>query len=421
MLIECPYCHARAKLPDSKEGAKVRCGECNRVYVAREPGRRGAGASKSNTGLLIGIGVAIVAAVLLLVVTSTDSNPTPVAVDKPDVARSAPAAVDLVGWDSEALKTVRAIHEAAYGYDEGRIRANLHPAKLWEKVRADAPEDSPLHHATSFSAVSREERDDLLDGAVEELVRGEARELVGEWRPYDGSVIEEADGVATVRVAVTSRDEARAGEARSVDWKLALDGDRWKAFAWERYIAPGEIKTKHRGPRGVEKVTLSDGSVVYERQPEPLAHLEDTPPDVRKRIDAAYATMIDLNLTREAGAAKRDLVAIGKPAIPKLLTGLFEIPLETEDQAKQVNQIVQALREITGNNFGFEPMLLVGSAVGTTEERRTSAIRQWFAWWYKYADRFEEKEEVDALDGLLEPKNEKERRFLEREEAKEQP
>ena len=34
MFIECPSCHARAQLPDSKEGAKVRCSECSSVYEA---------------------------------------------------------------------------------------------------------------------------------------------------------------------------------------------------------------------------------------------------------------------------------------------------------------------------------------------------------------------------------------------------
>lgn len=35
MLTQCPNCHARAKLPDDRAGAKVRCAECSRVFVAR--------------------------------------------------------------------------------------------------------------------------------------------------------------------------------------------------------------------------------------------------------------------------------------------------------------------------------------------------------------------------------------------------
>ena len=35
MIIECSRCQTRAKLPDSKEGSKVRCPECGHV-CARE-------------------------------------------------------------------------------------------------------------------------------------------------------------------------------------------------------------------------------------------------------------------------------------------------------------------------------------------------------------------------------------------------
>ena len=50
MQIQCPSCHARARLSEDHEGTKVRCAECGRVFVARAlGGRRG-----PNTGLLIG-------------------------------------------------------------------------------------------------------------------------------------------------------------------------------------------------------------------------------------------------------------------------------------------------------------------------------------------------------------------------------
>lgn len=38
MLTLCPNCHARAKLPDDHAGAKARCAECGRVFVARANG-----------------------------------------------------------------------------------------------------------------------------------------------------------------------------------------------------------------------------------------------------------------------------------------------------------------------------------------------------------------------------------------------
>ena len=51
MLIECPSCHTRARLSDDKAGSKVRCPQCERVWVAGMGGgggRRGAAARSGN-------------------------------------------------------------------------------------------------------------------------------------------------------------------------------------------------------------------------------------------------------------------------------------------------------------------------------------------------------------------------------------
>ena len=41
MLIQCTSCGTQAKIPQSKEGAKVKCLNCGHVYVARPVGARG--------------------------------------------------------------------------------------------------------------------------------------------------------------------------------------------------------------------------------------------------------------------------------------------------------------------------------------------------------------------------------------------
>ena len=41
-----------------------------------------------------------------------------------------------------------------------------------------------------------------------------------------------------------------------------------------------------------EKVTLSDGSVVYESEPRALEHLDDTPQDVRDKIIAVASETV---------------------------------------------------------------------------------------------------------------------------------
>jgi predicted Zn finger-like uncharacterized protein len=422
MLIECPICNARAQIPSSKEGAKVRCGECGRVYVARPPGSK-ADRSQPNTGAIIGIGVAVVALVVFVIIyrsSSGSEQPTQAATktDKPE----APAYVDDMGWDGPSVRLAVRLHETVFDYDEAALRPQLHAANIWVReelevtAAAEAEAEATDTAATTiddFHLLPQPDKDALLDRTLEQLLRGEDRELVGEWVPYDGSVAELSDDDAIVRLALRSREPGNV-EKRMIEWKLTRDGTKWKAWSWERWYSPEELAANRRRiNRGYEKVTLSDGSKVFERTPEPLEHLEDTPPEVRARIDALYATMIDLDLTKEGTRAQAELIEIGRPSIPILLTGLYEIPLETEDQAKQVNLIVIGLRSITGQYMGFKPMMMEGSGVGTTEERRQSAIKQWFAWWWRKQDKFIEKETTDGLEGLIEL-TEKEKRWLER-------
>ena len=410
MQIACPRCHARAELPASKEGAKVRCGECGRVYVAHRPGRGGRkGGPGSGT---IAAFVVAAAAIVLIGVWNLTRDETQAKTGAEVAAPAAPErsgpALDDIGWSSPAVQTAVAVHEAAYAHDTSALTQLLHPARIWEREQG---EQSPA--GSAFDALSRYDRAQHMDRWVEDLARGEGRALVGEWKPYDGEVVAIDEREATVRVAVSPRDDPGNVEKRWVEWRLALEDGRWKAWSWERWFSPEELAAQRRPRRGYEKVTLSDGSLVHEREPEPLAHREDTPPELRARIDELYATMLDLDLTKEAADAQHELVEIGRPAIPILLTGLYETPLDSEENAIKCNLVVQSLRRITGESFGYKPQVLEGSAVGTTEERRQSSIKQWFAWWYKNQRKFTEKQVEDGLEGLIEL-SEKEKRWLER-------
>lgn len=430
MLIECPSCHARAKLPESKEGAKVRCGECGRVYVAHPAGVGGAQRgqrTQTNTGLYLGIGVGGLALIILLFIyaRSSPSKPVQTTIAKepePEVGEM----VDDFGWESPAVQAAVSIHQAAYELNTDRIQNLLHGALVHARAAVLALDEDLRADENRTHALLEEKRDEyllleagvqaeLLTGYVNELVHGSGKELVGDWRPYDGRALSLDDTKAVVRLDVSPRDEGV--EKRTVDWKLTKVDGRWRAWSWERFLTDAEKASMRKRDRGYEVTTLSDGSVVLEREPEPLEHLADTPQELRDEIDRLFATMIDLDLTKEASRAQARLVEIGRPAIPVLLTGLYEEPLATEDDAIQVNMIVQSLRSITGQYMGFKPQVAVGSGVGTTEERRASAIKQWFAWWYKNQNKFEDKDVQDALEGKIQL-SEKDKAWLERNEDK---
>lgn len=405
MLIQCPSCHARAQIPDSQEGAKVRC-ECGRIYVARGKGSKGSSAGP-NTGLIIGGFVGVVALVVVIFVARGADGDAPVAKAAPEAAPAPPPVLDF-GWNSPLVKDVVAIHAAARAGERERLKGLLHAGRVWEREHT-SPEGERDPAVPAFAALPPHERVDAQDRWVRELIEGADKELVADWLPYDGLVVHQEDEEALVRVAV--RPHAGGIENRWVEWRLAKEDGRYKAWSWARWLSPDEEKAAKR-KKGYEVVTLSDGSLVHERPPEPLPHLDDTPPELRTRIDTLVATMLDLELTKEAARARRELVEIGRPAIPILLTKLFETPADTEENRIRCGLVDQALQGITGQQFGYAPGE-AGSAAGTTEERRQSSIKQWFAWWHKNQKRFEEKKTSDGLEGLIEL-TEEEKRWLER-------
>lgn len=412
MEIQCTACRAVARIPSSKEGAKVRCPECGHVYVARPPGARG---SQGPPPMLWigGAGAIVLLGVLLYVRKASRSlaEAPPPAVEEEEQEEPEEAWVDEEGWDGAPVRAVRDLYAAAEEFNDGKAQRLLHAAGHadWREQRglaAEAPFDS-LDASGRKLALAEFARDALEDDGPEAL---------GAWRPYDGRAVEvDPDaGRATVHVQVTPR--SGGGEKLTMEFSLQREDGAWKVVSWQRWVDPNAPPPRVVAPKEYAKVELSDGSQVYEAEPRPLDHLADTPPDLRARIEDAYARMIDLAAMQPKmnASAKRELVDIGKPALPILLTGLYEIPLDTEDQVIQVNLINQALQEITGFHTGFEPQLAEGSSAGTTRERRDSAIRQWFAWWFRKGERFDdEAERPDLLEELIAP-NERDLRQMEK-------
>ena len=409
MLIQCPSCQARAKLSDDHEGAKVRCAECGRVYLARPQGAKGSTSSGGNTGVVIGVGVGVVLLLFVIFLMSrTEEEPVAAQAAAPAPVVAPPPTTLETGWKNEQVQAMVKLHTAAFAGDRDTVKTFLHGARIWarEHTSAEGVLDPTI---PPFDTLPPHEKVDAQNRWAEEICAGPSKELIADWMPYDGELVEQGDTDAFVRIAVKPR--AGGVESRWIEWQLSKDGNRFKAWKWERWLSPDEIKAAKK-KKGYEVKTLSDGSVVHEREPAPLAHLEDTPDELRKEIDGLLVTMLDLELSKEGGRARARLVEIGKPAIPPLLTKFYEIPADDEPNRIRCNMIDQALSDITGQQFGYAPGE-AGTAAGTTEERRQSSIKQWFAWWYKNEKRFTTKKVEDGLEGLIEL-DEKEKAWLER-------
>jgi hypothetical protein len=345
------------------------------VYTA-EPARSGGRRRHTGRGTSLAIfgGAAVLAAVLIYFVRRQGpaTLPGPRAEAEP---AAAPAPLDLFGWESAPVVAARELFEAAAAGDAQRLQALF---------AAGAP-------AASSAGLAA-------------------------WKPFDGRVLSEGDAGANVRISAGGRDPATASETQIFDVRLVPEGGAWKVAAWERWLSPEDLELEAALERAMEAAETppepvvetrerEDGTLVYELEPAPVPFPESTPEELCARIEAGLARMLDFALRpKENAAAQDELVAIGAPALPGLLTALYELPLVTDVDAMRVNLVNQCLEEITGLSMGFSPQIQEGSGVGTTPELRASAIRRWFAWWQQEGALFEgPAAPVDLLDGLLAP------------------
>lgn len=105
--------------------------------------------------------------------------------------------------------------------------------------------------------------------------------------------------------------------------------------------------------------------------------------DVNERVDGLMKKLTDLSLTTEQRVARKELVAIGKPAVPALLNAIVDrVELKTNNQRIEVNLVVQALKEISGVDTYFltDPDAGVG---GPKYLDNLKLLRSWWDWWGK--------------------------------------
>lgn len=418
MQIQCPSCHSRAQLPSDKEGAKVRCGECGRVFVARSrlAASRGRGGSSGgpNLGLLGGLGAGALLLMVLWFVTRGGDEATPALAGVGSVPAAAPDPApdtpDPTAWDGPLFRSVLALHEAYRNANSEALERRLDARLFWhaEEIARAAETGAEPRDPGAYAILAPAEVSECTRRFIASLKDSPEAELLSEWEPYDGEVLDFDHQDAVVRL--TLGPITGGTEKRWLDWTLHKDRrGEWRATAWKRFgedpeqevagssdSAPSRAKASE-AQAPVKEITFADGKTVFERDPEPLEHLESTPPDMRRQIDQLLVTMTNLDLTRESAAAMREMVAMGKPAIPLLLTGIYQAKLDSDESRIKANIMVIALRNITGEAFGYDPQARLGGETGFNEERTDSAIKQWFAWWYLNRQSFEEKNREDLL------------------------
>lgn len=410
MLITCTSCGTQAKIPSSKEGAKVKCPSCGHIYVARTRGAKGA--SQDPTKMYI-IGGAVVAMILLVIVASNTSDDPPyvppVEEEKP---KETEVYVDPMSWDGPLVGLARQLQEAASAANEARLLTRLDARSALEYTPPIAEGEEPAAaEAEAEAAPTWESLDELgriqwASDYVAAVMTPGPEGAVAAWKPYDGSVVSLEDGIAVVHLRVQARDMSLKLDDRWTRWVLKnLDGesgadDRWRWIRAERYLSPEELAAMgRRGRRKAEKKTLSDGSVVYESELRTIPYDLGMPAEEQQRLTALIDRFVeDVDAPpRETRVLREQVIEAGKPIVPGLLTKMASIvdqmpsrPDQDEDDRIRLNFLHEALRDITGHETTF----VVSEAMGGTPERIKSGLKQWFAWYDRKYKRFEGLEEA---------------------------
>jgi len=443
MLIQCTSCGAQATIPDSKEGAKVRCASCEHVYIARRLGAKGPKKEDPTKYFIIG-GVVILAAVVITMATSSEP-PAPPA--PKEVVRLPPTVViDDMGWDSLAVKLVRELHaaataqngtklleaidgEAAYADWRGlELAANaeaIAEAAAANENVAEGVEPQPVPELRAIPAweeFALADRNIFVAGLVEGMILKDDENHLSAWQPFSGSVLSMIDDTAMVRVQV-SRIAGDQSESRTVEWRLVdrrsagAPEARWRAAGWNRYFTPEELAAARRKKhKKTVKRTLEDGSFVIEGEIRVIPYEAEVPQAERDRIDKLIHDLVDFgSRPKVITAARAGLVAAGKPAIAPLLTYIANtVPIDTEEEAIRLGLVHSVLTDMTGYLTTYKPSV----QLGTTEERMDSGLKQWFGWYdrkyKKYTGQPEPTEDPLFDDPDWQPRTERERSDFER-------
>ncbi len=386
MIITCPSCKAQAQIPDNKEGAKVRCGECDRVYKALSGGRRAATSKdKDLTLYFIPGGAALVLLLLFLVVRGSGKEKV-IEVEEPKkvfVKKETPK-----GWKAPAVQEAVKLHKMAFEQNRLLLRAQLHGGLLLEK--------NPLKEGQTvadFKVLTSTQQTEVLDAAVADIMDGG---LVVEWDPFDGHVVPPEswatnmpEDTVVVRLDVAPRDKEAGLDNRHVEWHFIKTGVAFKAYGWQPWVDPEE-KKKVAKTRKFTQTTLSDGSQVVEGVIRDIPYMEETPQELQDQVEALIDELIDPE--SRPFKVRKALEEIGKPAIPGLLTRMANIPFEPGENAIALNLIHLTLGDITGHIATFR----VSELMGATKERQESGLKQWFGWYDRKFKRFTKR--VDPVD-----------------------
>jgi hypothetical protein len=170
--------------------------------------------------------------------------------------------------------------------------------------------------------------------------------------------------------------------ANTENWKVTKFENRYYAASNKTpestFVAIGENRALAAAPIKHE----SSFRVAPEADPAPQDWLPETTEEQKKTIGDLMTQLMDESHPARTTAASQELINIGKPAIPALLTQLAKYDVRMEDGNRQANVIDRTLAAMTQLEMGYDAVGLAGAAGALPPAlARVRAVRRWFGWW----------------------------------------
>jgi len=397
--IACPQCGTKYRVPEEAMQSQITCANCKRRFFPGASTRRAP--KNNNSSMYIALGAVAGVAILIGVVISNLG---------PSVTKLVPSEISKksveIGWHNGRVQAVVAWANALQSEADFVLSRSTDVRAIQELLGVEP--DRPYAGSGSY------EQQELEKTILSALKTDERSMVFREFKPEEGSLDTEAmasaprgtvtlqmpprEGTVYHQMAAEAAANSKLGYYKGAEVRVrvsfVMNGEELKVDGWEvlnkpkrprkrtahkphEKIAAPEIKEREFGG---QKIKVAESELI------PLDHLPDTPAELAKEIDQLIDSLMDLDNVRYNRTYMR-LKEIGRPAIPRLLNKMYLVKPTTEEDRLGLFRVISAMTTLSGVRFGYSPADRKDFLIGGTDEERTSALKQWYAWWYQNHDR----------------------------------
>ncbi len=387
--VSCPRCSAKYNVPEEYLDTVVNCKQCKTAFTPRNNvGHGGGKAARRKKGAGAGGGLLkvgfILAPFVLLIIVYNMVQP------EKKAATKAPPIVPTLGVGHPAFEAFSEFCTAIEKKNEHVIAANLD----WDHIYSLEKDKSA---GLNWKLV--QDKQAYIDAFIAKLwekpIKEAFREHGANLREFNSEIEMPKDRKeVTFTLEFANRENRRWGFAKIEGHVKLVDG-AWKVEGWKVIDIPMSVRDqikrrpyrkKHKTLKKpkYETVKIKDKKIkTYQGKIVRMDHLDDTPPELRKKIDKLIALVFTpSDDPGQAGRAVTELQDLGKPAVPRIMNALYEHQCKTQVEREAFNMLVKTYNNIVGSRISFLPDTDVTSTFGGTDEDRKKLIKAVFGNWY---------------------------------------